>query len=288
MHRLQERAADRRAELRAVKNAAYAWRQAVYFLSLCDTPAQAQVLARLRDQVQDSGEDFQSRFAPAVDGLAYIMAGGRFDTSGIERGPGLGRRFLGWSAGPHWILYPATLSHDTGRPASRAGSTTPHPPCRLCPDLVPCLAAGRVGGRGADGASAVPARDVKVHLLLHGGIRPRRGYEESSLLERERCAAAGRVERRIITVALGHRHSNSAARKLAKAEGPGSQLSQCRSGNGSAGHRDPSRRVVPDQAIQRSSEHGTRRWAEEHSRRTGAVKALPGIHSLLVWDCLRA
>ena len=94
-----------RAQLQAVKNAAYAWRQAICFLSLCPPPVQAEALAGLRSQVQATGdEDFQARFRPAVDGLAHVIAGGRFDAAGRAPDPAGGRRFLGWTAGSHWIL----------------------------------------------------------------------------------------------------------------------------------------------------------------------------------------
>jgi hypothetical protein len=83
VHKLRQRQPAYRARLQAVKNAAYAWRQALYFLSLCPPHAHAEALARLRDQVQAVGEDFQARFAPAVDGLAYVIAGGRFDATGL-------------------------------------------------------------------------------------------------------------------------------------------------------------------------------------------------------------
>ena len=63
-------------------------------------------------------EDFQARFGPAVDGLAYVIAGGRFDVTGIAPDPGGGRRFLGWTAGPHWILTADASSNAPGRPAS--------------------------------------------------------------------------------------------------------------------------------------------------------------------------
>jgi hypothetical protein len=103
-----------RARLHAVKNAAYAWRQAIFFLSLCPQPVQAEAVAGLRDQVEATGdEDLQVRFRPAVDGLAHIIAGGRFDADGTTPEPGAGRRFLGWTAGPHWILNPAPPTHTT-------------------------------------------------------------------------------------------------------------------------------------------------------------------------------
>jgi len=111
---LQQQPPTWQARLQAIKNAAYAWRQAIYFLSLCPPSAQAGALARLRDQVQAAGnEDFQARIQPVIDGLAHVIAGGRFDADGSAPDPGGGRRFLGWTAGPHWILDPATASHTT-------------------------------------------------------------------------------------------------------------------------------------------------------------------------------
>jgi hypothetical protein len=114
LHRLRQHPASWKAQLQAVKNAAYAWRQAIYFLSLCEAPAQTEAVARLRDQVRATGEEFQSRFGPVVDGLAHVVAGGRFDVSGMASEPGGGRRFLGWSVGPHWILTAAPPSHVRG------------------------------------------------------------------------------------------------------------------------------------------------------------------------------
>jgi len=118
VHRLRQRQPTWHAQLQAVKNAAYAWRQALYFLSLCPAHAHAEALARLRSQVQAGGEDFQARFGPAVDGLAHVIAGGQFDATGIAPDPGSGRRFLGWTVGPHWILTPTASSRTAGRPAS--------------------------------------------------------------------------------------------------------------------------------------------------------------------------
>jgi hypothetical protein len=113
VHRLQQRPASWRAQLQAIKNAAYAWRQAIYFLSLCEAPIQVSALERLRGHVQAADQDFQTRFSPAVDGLAHVLAGGRFDASGIASAPGGGRRFLGWSAGPHWLLAPSAPLTDS-------------------------------------------------------------------------------------------------------------------------------------------------------------------------------
>jgi hypothetical protein len=92
------------ARLQAVKNAAYAWRQALYFVSLCDDEAQDDVLTRLRGHLGAADDDLQARFGPAVDGLAYVIGGGRFGADGLASTPSGGRRFLGWAAGRHWVL----------------------------------------------------------------------------------------------------------------------------------------------------------------------------------------
>lgn len=83
-------------ELLRVKNAAYAWRQALFFLSFCPEVGQRSAVTRLADEVAAAG--LSGRFGPAVDGLAHVLDGGRFGAEGP------GRRFLGWSVGPHWFL----------------------------------------------------------------------------------------------------------------------------------------------------------------------------------------
>ncbi|KAA5837165.1 hypothetical protein F1721_04985 [Saccharopolyspora hirsuta] len=87
------------AALIQVKNAAYAWRQAVFLLSFC-TPEEQQAQVRgLAEAVRGAG---LTRFEPAVEGLAHVLGGGRFDASGTA--PGGGRRFLGWARGKHWYF----------------------------------------------------------------------------------------------------------------------------------------------------------------------------------------
>lgn len=90
------------AALQTVKNISYAWRQAIYLLSFCDDEAQAAAVRRLLDATA-SGTAHQLR--PVVDGLAHVVAGGRFSPAGLVDG-GTGRRLLGWSVGEHWLLAP--------------------------------------------------------------------------------------------------------------------------------------------------------------------------------------
>jgi hypothetical protein len=109
LSRLQHQPGDWRASLQAVKNAAYAWRQAIYYLSLCDLDAQLHALADLTERVRAADGDLPARFGPAVDGLALVLTGGRFGLAGMAPRPGQGRRFLGWSTGPHWALRTASM-----------------------------------------------------------------------------------------------------------------------------------------------------------------------------------
>jgi hypothetical protein len=99
--RLALPAPHRRAELQAVKNAAYAWRQAIFFLSFADQQTQQAAVARLAERVD--GTVMSHRLGPAVDGLAHVVAGGRFNVDGTVDG-GAGRRLLGRAAGQHWCL----------------------------------------------------------------------------------------------------------------------------------------------------------------------------------------
>lgn len=99
--RLGRLALHRHAALQAIKNAAYAWRQAIFFLSFADQQIQQAALERLTERVDGAG--ITRWFAPAVDGLAHVVAGGRFTDYGTVDGA-LGRRFLGWTTGQHWCL----------------------------------------------------------------------------------------------------------------------------------------------------------------------------------------
>lgn len=99
VRRLARPAPGHHAALITVKNVAYAWRQAIFFASFCDAAEQRAAVGRLRTLVDAAG---LTRFAPAVDGLAHVVDGGRFGADGTTTGGG--RRLLGWAAGPHWYL----------------------------------------------------------------------------------------------------------------------------------------------------------------------------------------
>ncbi len=89
-----------RAQLQMVKNTAYAWRQAIFFLSFCEDSARSEALDELTGLSAEATGTSAQRLEPAVVGLRRIVDGERFDKTG-RCGPG--RRFLGWSVGPHWM-----------------------------------------------------------------------------------------------------------------------------------------------------------------------------------------
>ena len=91
-----------RAALQTVKNISYAWRQAIYLLSLCDGEFQSAAVHRL---LEATATGTARPLRPAVEGLARVVEGGRFDPDGIAGG-GTARRLLGWSVGGHWLLAP--------------------------------------------------------------------------------------------------------------------------------------------------------------------------------------
>lgn len=99
---------DWQATRHMLKNTAYAWRQAIYLLSLADEPTQQVVLGHMRHSWASGPDEWRSRFDPVLIGLEQISAGTRFDPAGQTNG---GRRFLGWSVGPHWMLLPRDESH---------------------------------------------------------------------------------------------------------------------------------------------------------------------------------
>jgi hypothetical protein len=108
VRRLSQPWREYHSTLQAIKNAAYAWRQAIFLLSLCEPESQQRLIERLRDQVPTGHAD---RFGEAVDGLSGIAAGARFGADGrLDGGPG--RRFLGWSVGRHWLTEDLTAPQN--------------------------------------------------------------------------------------------------------------------------------------------------------------------------------
>lgn len=101
IRRLAQPTHDRHSALIQIKNAAYAWRQAIFLVSFCEPAVQHSQLGLLHDEARAAGIDNQ--FRPAIDGLAHVIRGGTFTASGTVP-TGTGRRLLGWAAGQHWYL----------------------------------------------------------------------------------------------------------------------------------------------------------------------------------------
>ena len=100
-----------------IKNTAYAWRQALFFLSLVDHGQQRAAVSHLRQRCAAAPTNWQRRFEPVLLGLEALLEGRRFDSTGRVSNGG---RFLGWSVGPHWLL-----ADTPDQDASRRNLTPP-------------------------------------------------------------------------------------------------------------------------------------------------------------------
>ncbi|GGV01022.1 hypothetical protein GCM10010182_18070 [Actinomadura cremea] len=85
--------------LGTIKDAAYAWRQALFFLSLCGLKEQAAVAAWMQDELDRQPAHVVRRLDPVLAGLRHVLVGGTFD----DAAPPDARRLLGWSVSPHWM-----------------------------------------------------------------------------------------------------------------------------------------------------------------------------------------
>ncbi len=85
-----------------IKDAAYAWRQMILYLTTFDQPAQEMWVRTKQAEIERTfvGEPVAPLVRSMVSGLAACLEGGRFDHTGRL---GDGRRLLGWS-GAHWVL----------------------------------------------------------------------------------------------------------------------------------------------------------------------------------------
>lgn len=88
--------------LSTIKDAAYAWRQMVFYLSLCPPQEQRRFVAGLGAATARHPNHVEPRLAPALAGLALVVEGGTFSGDGTAD-VGRSRRFLGWSTDRHWM-----------------------------------------------------------------------------------------------------------------------------------------------------------------------------------------
>ncbi len=111
-HQQNSRFGSWHSELQMLKNTAYAWRQAIFFLSLVDQSAQTEALHAFGETAARQPQPWQRRFGPVLEGLNAIVNGDTFDATGKHA---TGRRFLGWSIGPHWLLPRKNQQPESGR-----------------------------------------------------------------------------------------------------------------------------------------------------------------------------
>jgi hypothetical protein len=100
--RLQQKTTPWKARLRTVKNAAYSWRQMIFFLSLLPAESVAEFLCWADEYLDRQLPAFERAFRPAVEGLRSAVNG-----QPVERLRGTAvhsRRFLGWCTEKHWLL----------------------------------------------------------------------------------------------------------------------------------------------------------------------------------------
>lgn len=88
-----------RVELVNLKNAAYAWRQMVFFLSM-DANIVSEFLKWADDRLATQPAEFRLRFRPALIALARAAFGHDFGGSASVEG----RTFLGWTSQRHWLM----------------------------------------------------------------------------------------------------------------------------------------------------------------------------------------
>lgn len=102
--RLRQTTGPWKSRLRAVKNAAYAWRQMVFFLSVAPAGAFDSFLARAHGWLAQQPEALRARLAPALAGLSRAARGLPVEAPASAAEPSGARRFLGWTTGKHWLL----------------------------------------------------------------------------------------------------------------------------------------------------------------------------------------
>ncbi|MFI6013498.1 hypothetical protein ACIBAG_32645 [Streptomyces sp. NPDC051243] len=100
--RLTARVHNNPRPLGTIKDAAYAWRQTLFHLSMCPPAEQRRVIAGLAEETARHGAHVTTRLAPALAGLLLVAEGGVFGADGTADG-GRARRLLGWSTDGHWM-----------------------------------------------------------------------------------------------------------------------------------------------------------------------------------------
>jgi hypothetical protein len=83
---------------------AYAWRQAVFFLSVAPEGAIDSFLSSARAQLAREPAPCRTRLEPALAGLARAAHGRAVEAPVSAEEPHGARLVLGWTTGTHWLL----------------------------------------------------------------------------------------------------------------------------------------------------------------------------------------
>ncbi len=96
-NRLQVRVHTRHSDIIRIKNAAYAWRQMLFFLTLQSESEIADFMDWAHSYLAEQSPQFQDAISPAWQGLLAAVRGAPIDEAAGAR------RFLGWSNHGHWL-----------------------------------------------------------------------------------------------------------------------------------------------------------------------------------------
>lgn len=96
-NRLQVRVHSRHSDIIRIKNAAYAWRQMMFFLALQSDSEITDFMNWARSYLAEQAPQFQDAISPAWQGLLAAVHGMPIDEAAGAR------QFLGWSNRGHWL-----------------------------------------------------------------------------------------------------------------------------------------------------------------------------------------
>lgn len=94
--------------LRTIKDAAYGWRQMIFFLSMTSADEQQVFAAEATGRLLSVPDFLALTLDPVVSGLRHVVSGGTFHARGVADGY---QRFLGWAADGHWLRTAASYWH---------------------------------------------------------------------------------------------------------------------------------------------------------------------------------
>jgi hypothetical protein len=96
--------------MRASKSLAFSWRQMIFFLSNMEPAAQQNFLLNSKASLLTRSSVARQRFAPAIQALDYVLAGGALPREASHRDVDGCRRVLGWTVSTPFLMGESKLS----------------------------------------------------------------------------------------------------------------------------------------------------------------------------------